>query len=106
MQARIGAAVLAAAFAVGGVAHADDDDDERRGKGFRRAEKHCEREAEDRGLRVEKVGEAEKVSKKRYEVRLRVEDDDWDARRSRRDDDDFRVVCRYDDEERRARIED
>jgi hypothetical protein len=104
MRTRIGAAVLAAAFAASGAAWADDDD-ERRGKGFRRAEKHCEKEAEDRGLRVEKVGEAEKVAKKRYEVKLRVEDDRWDARRDRRDDDDFRVLCLYDDEERRARID-
>jgi hypothetical protein len=104
MRIAIGAALLAAVCAGSGAAWADDDD-EPRGKGFRRAEKHCEREAEDRGLRVEKVGEAERVAKKRYEVKLRVEDDRWDDRRDRRNDDDFRVLCLYDDEERRARID-
>jgi mRNA-degrading endonuclease RelE of RelBE toxin-antitoxin system len=99
MRVRIGMAALAAAFAVSCVAWADDD--RRSAKGFARAERRCEREAEDQGLRVEKVGDAERVGKKRYEVKLRVEDR---SDQRRRKDDDFRVLCRYDDEERRARI--
>jgi hypothetical protein len=94
----------------GCIAYSDGDG----GRGGRsdaeaRAEKHCEREAEQRGLRVERVGDAEKVGKKEYEVRLRVDDRRYersdDKRGKKKDkDDDLRVVCRYDDKSRRASI--
>ena len=108
MTFRIAATASAAVLAIGCVAYADDDDD-RRARGEARAEKRCAREAEDQGLRVERVGDAERVGKKEYEVRLRV-DDDRDGRYGRRDrdrdrdDDEFRVTCRYDDRSKSARI--
>jgi hypothetical protein len=89
---------------VGCAAWADDGE---RSKGHARAEKRCAREAEDRGLRVEKVGEADRVGKKQYEVKLRV-DRDYDRRdyrgRNKRDRDDIRVMCHYDDRSRRAQL--
>ena len=102
MRLRIGFAALAAALAVSCIAYADEDDDGDRSKGYARAEKRCAREAEDRGLRVEKVGDAERVGRKQYQVKLRV-DDRYDDRR-RKKGDDFRVVCRYDDKSRHAEI--
>jgi hypothetical protein len=101
MRLRIGIAALAATFALGSVAWADEDDGDKRSKARARAEKHCAREAEDRGLFVEKVGDPEKVGKKQYEVKLRV-DERYDDRRRKKDD--FRVLCRYDDKRRHAEI--
>ena len=101
MRLRIGIAGLIAALSVSCVAWADDDHDKNT-KAESRAEKECAREASDRGLRVEKIGEADRVGKKLYEVKLRVDDRSYDERRRR--DDDFRVVCRYDAKSRRAQI--
>jgi hypothetical protein len=104
MRLRIGAVSAAAILATSCIAYADDDRDhggDGRSKAEARAERQCEREAEDRGLRVRGVGDAERVGKKEYEVRLRV--DDRDDRRKKKDDD-FRVLCRYDDRSRRASI--
>lgn len=82
-----------------------------RGNGDRdaeaRAEKRCEREAEERGLRVRKVGAAEKVGKKQYEVKLRVDDSRYgrvEKDKKKNKDDEVRVLCRYDDKDRRASI--
>ena len=108
MTFRMAAWAFAGVLAIGCIAYADDDDD-RSSKGEARAERQCAREAEDQGLRVERIGDAERVGKKEYEVRLRV-DDDRDGRYSRRgrdrdrDDDEFRVTCRYDDRSKSARI--
>ena len=92
-------------FAVSCAAWADDDGE--RSKGHARAEKRCAREAEDRGLRVEKVGEADRVGKKQYEVPLRIDrgKERWDDRgRNKRNRDDIRVMCHYDDKSRRAQL--
>ena len=104
MRLRIGIATLAAALSMSCVAWADDDDDrydDGHAKAEARAEKHCAREANDQGLRVEKVGDADRIGKKLYEVKLRV-DDRYDERRRKQDD--FRVVCRYDDKSKRAQL--
>ena len=100
----IGAAALVGLLTVSCVAYADDDHD--RSKGEARAEKQCEREAEQRGMRVERVGSAEKVGKKEYEVKLRVDGRDvrYDKRDKKKGDDDFRVMCHYDDKSRRATL--
>ena len=105
MTTRIAIAGIAAVFAVSCAAWADDDGE--RSKGHARAEKRCEREAEDRGLRVEKVGEADRVGKKQYEVTLRIDrgKERWDDRgRNKRNRDDVRVMCHYDDKSRRAQL--
>ena len=113
MRLHIGAAALLAALSVSCVAYADDDDDDGgRSKGYARAEKHCAREAEERGLRVENIGDVDRVGKKQYEVRLRVDSRDFERRDRDRngrwdrdlDRDEFRVTCQYDDREKRARI--
>ncbi len=86
-HAWIGGLVLA--LALGGVAHAEESEPESR------ARKQCKRVAEARGLKLEKVGKAEKVGKKRWEVSLRVK---------RKKADDTHVICRYDDKLRQAEI--
>ncbi|MGH7287586.1 MAG: hypothetical protein ACREI8_06155 [Myxococcota bacterium] len=83
----IGGLVLSLAFA--GVAYAEESEAKSR------ARKQCKRVAEARELKVEKVGNAEKVGKKRYEVSLRVK---------RKKADDTHVICRYDDKIRQAEI--
>jgi phenylalanyl-tRNA synthetase alpha subunit len=80
---------LLAALALAGTAYGEDSEPESR------ARKQCKRVAEARGLKVEKVGNAEKVGKKRYEVSLRVK---------RKKADDTHVICRYDDKIRQAEI--
>jgi hypothetical protein len=71
-----------------------------------RAEKRCEREAEDRGLRVRNVSNAEKVGKKQYEVRLKVDERQYydDKQGKKKKGDEVRVLCRYDDKDRRATL--
>ena len=105
MTTRIALAGIAAVFAVSCAAWADDDGE--RSKGHARAEKRCAREAEDRGLRVEKVGDADRIGKKQYEVPLRIDRDKarWDDRRgNKRNRDDIRVMCHYDDRSKRAQL--
>ena len=99
MKSRIGLAALAI-LSVSCVTWADEGHG--RSEAYARAERHCAREAQDQGLRVEKIGDVEKVGKKQYEVKLRV-DDRYDRRERKKDD--FRVLCRYDDRERLARID-
>jgi hypothetical protein len=105
MTLRMGLAALLGLFVTACIAYADDDDDNR-SNAEARAEKRCAREAEERGLRVERVGDAEKVGKKEYEVRLRVDDRGYgrNDKRDKKKDDDVRVTCRYDDKSRRADI--
>ncbi len=81
----------------------DHDKDKDRSNAEERAEKYCVQEAKSRGLRVEDVGRIEKVAKKQYEVKLHVE-----AKKKDKGDkkgDDYRVLCRYDDKARDARID-
>jgi len=96
MRSIIWPALVLAISGLGSAAHADDDDSERRG----RAERHCRQKAEDRGYHVEKIGDVDKVGHKRYDVKLHV-----DPHHKGKKDDDFTLLCRYDDDSRHADID-
>jgi hypothetical protein len=108
MKFRTGFAALLALSATACIA--DGGGGGRGGDGNReaeaRAERRCEREAEERGMRVRNVSSAEKVGKKQYEVRLKVDErqyGDYD-KKSKKKGDEVRVVCHYDDKDRRATL--
>jgi hypothetical protein len=83
----------------------DHDRDDDRPKAEERARRYCIDEAKDRGLRIEDVGGVDKVGKKQYEVRLRVEPKkDSKDKGEKKKDGDFRALCRYDDKARRATL--
>jgi hypothetical protein len=82
-----------------------DDHDNDRSNAEERAQKYCLKEAKSRGMRVEDVGRIDKLGKKDYEVKLRI-----DAGKDKKDKDkdkggDYTVYCRYDDKSRNARID-
>jgi len=91
VRLRIWSVGLIAALALAGAAHGEDSEAEAR------ARKRCEKAAEARGLKVEKVGKPEKVGKKAYELKLRIKQKEKKA-------DDYHVICRYDDKAREAEI--
>ena len=86
---------------IGSPGGGDDDRDKDRSKAEERARKYCLDDAKSRGLRVEDVGKIEKLGKKQYELRLRVETKKKDGKKNG----EFRVVCRYDDKARSATID-
>lgn len=84
----------------------DDDHDKDRSKREERARKFCVEEAHSRGMQVESAGQVHKVGKKQFEVRLRIDaHKQGKSKKDKKKDDDFRVLCRYDDTSRRARID-
>ena len=105
MRTRALAGLAALLLLAGCLSLGDDDDDDRdddRPKAEERARKYCEDEAKARGWRVEKVGSIEKVSKKQYEVKLRVSAKTKQLKKADQESD--RVICRYDDENRQASL--
>ncbi len=85
----------------------DRDRDKNRSKGEERARSHCVAEANSRGMRVESAGQAQKVGKKQYEVKLRIDAhrQHGNSKKQKKKNDDYRVLCQYDDKSRRARID-
>lgn len=99
-------AALAALLLLAGCASLDDDDrdrdrDRERSQAQERARDYCVAEAKARGWRVERVERIEKVAKKRYEVKLRV----GPKKKQLKKNEGERVLCRYDDTQRDARID-
>jgi hypothetical protein len=98
-------AALVALLLAGCITGSDHDDRDRdRSKGEDRAKKYCVQEAKSRGMRVENVGNIDKVGKKQYEVKLRIDSRKSDKKDDKKKGGDFRVLCRYDDKSRRATI--
>lgn len=108
---RLAALLALPLLLVGACASLDDDDDDDRDRdrdrdraqAEERARSHCVDEADAQGLRVESVVRIEKVAKKRYEVKLRVAPTKKQLKKKTAEGE--RVLCRYDDEEREARID-
>jgi hypothetical protein len=100
-------AALAALLLLAGCASLDDDDDRDRDRdrdrtqAQERARDYCVAEAKAEGWRVESVERIEKVAKKRYEVKLRV----GPKKKQLKKNEGERVLCRYDDKVRDARID-
>ena len=80
-----------------------DDQDKDRSNAEERAQKYCVSEAKSRGLRVEDVGRIDKVGKKQYEVKLRIDGGKGKDKKDKGGD--YNVLCRYDDKSRNARID-
>jgi hypothetical protein len=106
---RLAALLVLPLLLVGACASLDDDDDDDRDRdrdraqAEERARSHCVEEADAQGLRVESVVRIEKVAKKRYEVKLRVGPTKKQLKKKTAEGE--RVLCRYDDEAREARID-
>jgi len=96
-------AVLSLSLLIGciGLPGGNGDHDKDRPKAEERAKRYCLDLAKSRGLRVADVGKIEKLGKKQYDVRLRVEPKKKDGKKNG----EFRVVCRYDDKARSATID-
>jgi hypothetical protein len=103
LAAFAGLLLLAGCVSLDGNGDGDGDGDKDRPKAEERAKKYCEDAAQARGWRVEKVGSIEKLSKRQYEVKLRVAAKTKQLPKADQESD--RVICRYDDENRQAVID-